>query len=97
MNVRSDMPEDVLDAVIARLDKAMGRVEGAARSMRNRVHTAEAAAIEARDADVDRANLAEALDQARGREAVLQDAAQIASDTLDVAIADLRDLMAEEG
>ncbi|MDF1769348.1 DUF4164 family protein [Maricaulis sp.] len=96
MNVRSDMPEDALEVVIARLDKAMGRVEDVARSMRNRVHKAEAAAIEARDADVDRANLAEALDQARGREAALQEAAQMASDTLDVAIADLRDLMAEE-
>jgi len=96
MNVRSDMPEDALEVVIARLDKAMGRVEDVARSMRNRVHKAEAAASEARDADVERANPPEAPEQAPGREAALQEAAQMASDTLDVAIADLRDLMAEE-
>lgn len=97
MNVRADMPEDALEAVVVRLDSAMSRVEGVARSMRERVRLAEAAAIEARDADVDRANLAEALDQARGREAVLQDAAQAASDALDTAITDLRDLLTEEG
>jgi Domain of unknown function (DUF4164) len=96
MNVRPDMPEDALEAVIARLDGAMTRVEGAARSMRTRVKRAELAAIEARDADVDRAHLAEALDQARGREAALQEAAQFASDTLDGAIAELRDLLLEE-
>ncbi|WP_304073497.1 DUF4164 family protein [Maricaulis maris] len=97
MNVRADMPEDALEAVVARLDTAMSRVEGVARSMRERVRRAEAAAIEARDADVDRANLADALDQARGREAVLQDAAQAASDALDTAITDLRDFLTEEG
>lgn len=96
MNVRADMPEDALEAVVARLDAAMSRVEGVAQTMRERVRRAESAAVEARDADVDRANLAEALDQARGREAVLQDAAQAASDTLDVAITDLRDLLTEE-
>ena len=96
MNVRPDMPEDALEAVIARLDGAMTRVEGAARSMRTRVKRAELAAIEARDSDVDRAHLAEALDQARGREAALQEAAQFASDTLDGAIAELRDLLLEE-
>ena len=96
MNVRPDMPEDALEAVIARLDGAMTRVEGAARSMRTRVKRAELAAIEARDADVDRAHLAEALDQARGRETALQEAAQFASDTLDGAMAELRDLLLEE-
>ena len=96
MNVRPDMPEDALEAVIARLDGAMTRVEGAARSMRTRVKRAELAAIEARDADVDRAHLAEALDQARGRETALQEAAQFASDRLDGAIAELRDLLLEE-
>jgi len=95
MNVPADMPDDALEVVIARLDAAMGRVEGVARAMRARVHRAEAAAIEARDADADRANLAEALDVARGREATLQDAAQFASDTLDGAILELRDLLAE--
>ena len=97
MNVRADMPEDALEAVVARLDTAMSRVEGVARSMRERVRRAETAAVEARDADVDRANLADALDQARGREAVLQDAAQAASDALDTAITDLRDFLTEEG
>jgi Domain of unknown function (DUF4164) len=96
MNVRPDMPEDALEAVIARLDGAMTRVEGAARAMRTRVKRAELAAIEARDADADRAHLAETLDQARGREAALQEAAQFASDTLDGAIAELRDLLLEE-
>ncbi|OLF71746.1 hypothetical protein AWH62_11445 [Maricaulis sp. W15] len=97
MNVRSDMPEDALEVVLSRLDNAMGRVEGVARTMRARVRKAEIAAVEARDADVDRANLAEALDEARGREAVLQDAAQSASDALDSAISDLRGLLTEEG
>ncbi len=98
MNVRSDMPEDALEVVVARLDRAMGRVESVARTMRARVRKAEAAAVEARDADVDRANLAEALDEARGREAALQEAAQAASDALDGAITDLRGLlMAGEG
>jgi Domain of unknown function (DUF4164) len=96
MNVRPDMPEDALEAVIARLDGAMTRVEGAARAMRTRVKRAELAAIEVRDADADRAHLAETLDQARGREAALQEAAQFASDTLDGAIAELRDLLLEE-
>ncbi|BDX00661.1 DUF4164 family protein [Maricaulis maris] len=96
MNVRPDMPEDALEAVIARLDGAMTRVEGAARSMRSRVKRAELAAIEARDADVDRAHLAEALDEARGREAALQEAAQFASDALDGAITELRDLLRGE-
>jgi Domain of unknown function (DUF4164) len=95
MNVRPDTPHDALEAVIARLDTAMGFVEDVARSMRTRVQRAEMAAMEARDADVDRANLAEALDGARGREAALQEAAQAASDALDTAIADLRDLMVE--
>ena len=97
MNVRSDMPDDALGAVVARLDRAMGRVEGVARAMSIRGRQAEAAAIEARDADVDRAKLAEALDEARGREAALQDAAQAASDALDTAIADLRGLLSETG
>ncbi|WP_291841573.1 DUF4164 family protein [Maricaulis sp.] len=96
--MRSDMPEDALEVVVARLDRAMGRVESVARTMRARVRKAEAAAVEARDADVDRANLAEALDEARGREAALQEAAQAASDALDGAITDLRGLlMAGEG
>ncbi len=97
MNVRPDMPEDAIEAMVARLDAAMSRVEGAGRAMRTRVERAERAAMEARDSDADRANLAEALDQARGREALLQEAAQTASDALDGAIEDLRKLMAEEG
>ena len=95
MNVRSDVPPDPLKTAVARLDGAMTRVESVARRMRQRVEQAESSAEEARNADVDRARLAEALDAARGREAALQEAAEAASDALDRAITDLRDMAGE--
>ena len=96
MNVRPDAQADPLVAAVARLDGAMGRVEQVARRMRQRVARAEAEAEQSRDADGDRARLAEELDIARGREAALQDAVQAASDALDGAIEELRDLAREE-
>jgi len=90
MNVRPDVPNDPLRDAVARLDGAMSRVERVAGRMRARVERAEAAADQARNADDDRARLAEELDLARGREAALHTAAQDASDALDRAIAELR-------
>lgn len=96
MNVRSELPPDPLQEAVARLDGAMTRVERVAGRMRARVERAETAADQARNADDDRARLAEALDEARGREAALHQAAQDASDALDRAIEELRILAAEE-
>jgi ABC-type transporter Mla subunit MlaD len=96
MNVRPDVPEDPLKDAVARLDGAMSRVERVAGRMRARVERAEAAVDLARNADDDRARLAEALDLARGREAALQDAAQNASEALDRAISELRRMAGEE-
>ena len=96
MNVRPDVPNDPLRDAVARLDGAMSRVERVAGRMRARVERAEAAADQARNADDDRARLAEALDLARGREAALHAAAQDASDALDRAIAELRLHVGEE-
>jgi ABC-type transporter Mla subunit MlaD len=96
MNVRSELPSDPLQEAVARLDGAMTRVERVAGRMRARVERAETAADQARNADDDRARLAEALDVSRGREAALHQAAQEASDALDRAIEELRTLAADE-
>jgi uncharacterized membrane protein YccC len=96
MNVRPEVPDSPIDAAVARLDGAMARVERVAGRMRARVERAEAEADQSRNADDDRARLAEALDVARGREAALQDAAQEASDALDRAIGELRAIAGEE-
>ena len=97
MNVRSELPSDPLKEAVARLDGAMTRVERVAGRMRARVERAETAADQARKTDDDRARLAEALDSARGREVALQEAAQAASDALDRAIGELRDMVGEDG
>ena len=96
MNVRSETPDDTLLAAIKRLDGAMSRVEGVTSHLRNRAETAEKIAAQALEADADRARLAEALDSARGKEAVMQVAAQEASDALGRAIEDLRLVVDEE-
>jgi len=96
MTVQSDTPDATLLAAIKRLDGAMSRVEGMTSQLRNRAEKAEKVASQAIEADVDRARLAEALDTARGKEAVLQVAAQDASDALDRAIDDLRVVVDEE-
>lgn len=96
MNVRPEAPADPLQSAVDRLDGAMSRVEQVARRMRARVAQAEAEVEQARNADDDRARLAEELDIARGREATLQEAAQTASDAMDRAIVDLRHLASEE-
>ncbi|WP_203293850.1 DUF4164 family protein [Maricaulis parjimensis] len=96
MNVRSDVTEDPLQAAISRLDGAMSRVEGLAGQLRARAERAELEAAQSRDADDDRSRLAAALDEAQGREAALQEAAQDASDALDRAIGDLRLMMEAE-
>lgn len=96
MNVRPEVPADPLKDAVARLDGAMSRVERVTGRMRARVEHAEAAVDQARNADDDRARLAEALDLARGREAALHEAAQDASEALDRAIAELRHMASEE-
>ena len=96
MNVRSETHDDTLRAAIKRLDGAMSRVEGVTSQLRNRAEAAEKIAAQALEVDVDRARLAEALDAARGKEAVMQVAAQEASDTLERAIEDLRLVVDEE-
>jgi hypothetical protein len=96
MNMRPDASEDPLIAAVQRLDGAMTRIEGVTARLRARADSAEMAAMEARDADADRARLAEALDESRDREACLQVAAQEASDALDRAIDDLRLVVDEE-
>lgn len=96
MSVRSDSSADPLAAAVRRLDVAMTRIEEVTARLRARAQNAEMATTEARDANADRALLAEALDGARGREAVLQMAAQEASDALDRAIEDLRLVVGEE-
>jgi len=96
MDVRPDETEDPLTVAVQRLDGAMTRIEGVTARLRARASEAEIAALAARDADVDRARLAEALDESRDRETCLQVAAQEASDALDRAIDDLRLVVDEE-
>jgi hypothetical protein len=96
MNVRAGAIDDPLLAAVERLDGAMSRIEGLTTRLRARAERAESDVDEARNSDVDRARLAEALDAARGRESDLQLAAQGASDALDQAIGELRDMMAQE-
>ena len=96
MSSPEDASQDPLAHAAARLDGAMARVERLAARLRARAEAAEAAAADARNADTDRALLAEALDAARSREAALSDAAQSASDALDRAIGDLREWAQEE-
>lgn len=96
MNVRTDASEDPVTLAAGRLNDAMSRIEGVTSRLRARAEAAEATASDARNADDDRARLAEALDVARSRESELQMAAQQASEALDRAIDDLRVMLDEE-
>lgn len=96
MNVRTDASEDPVKAAADRLNSAMARIEGVTTRLRARAEAAEATVGDARNADDDRARLAEALDASRSREAELQIVAQQASETLDRAIDDLRVMLDEE-
>lgn len=87
---------DTLVMALSRFDGAMTRVEGLASKLVDRVERAESAIGDSADADMDRARLAEALDHAKSREADLQMAAEEAAQALDLAIEDLRTMVAEE-
>ena len=90
MNVSSDAPVDPVVIAAKRLDGAMSRIEALTVQLRSRAEKAASSSEDARNFDDDRARLAQALDAARGREEVLQVAAQEASEALDRAIEDLR-------
>ena len=74
---------DPMAQAISRLDRALSQVE-------NRLQCLQATARDSGDADVDRARLAEELDQARASEAAMAEAAEEASKALGEAIAELR-------
>ncbi|WP_417467325.1 DUF4164 family protein [Maricaulis sp.] len=97
MTERPNSADDPLLAAVTRLNGALARIEGQTKKLRGRVERAESAAIGARDADDDRARLADALDTARAREQALQQVAQETSDALDRAIGELRLYMDEGG
>lgn len=81
---------DPLDAAISRFDSALERVEKMTARLRSKADAALNASEEMGAYDVDRARLADALDEARAREAALVEAAEEASMALDGAIRDLR-------
>jgi len=81
---------DPLDAALSRFDSALERVEKMTARLRSKADAALNASEEMGAYDVDRARLADALDEARAREAALVEAAEEASMALDGAIRDLR-------
>lgn len=82
--------DDPLDAALARFDTALERVEKMTSRLRSKADAAKSASEEMGAYDADRARLADALDEARAREAALVEAAEEASTALDGAIRDLR-------
>ena len=82
--------DDPLDAALTRFDSALERVEKMMARLRSKADAAINASEEMGAYDADRARLADALDEARAREAALVDAAEEASMALDGAIRDLR-------
>ena len=86
----SETGADPLDAAISRFDAALERVEKTVSRLRSRADAALSASEEMGAYDADRARLADALDEARAREAALVEAAEEASLALDGAIRDLR-------
>lgn len=86
----SETGDDPLNAAITRFDAALERVEKMTARLRSRADAAQNASAEMGAYDADRARLADALDEARAREAALVDAAEEASMALDGAIRDLR-------
>lgn len=82
--------DDPLDDALTRFDSALERVEKVMARLRSKADAALSASEEMGAYDADRARLADALDEARAREAALVDAAEEASMALDGAIRDLR-------
>lgn len=86
----SESESDPLDAALTRFDSALERVEKMTARLRSKADAALNATEEMGAYDADRARLADALDEARAREAALVEAAEEASMALDGAIRDLR-------
>jgi len=80
----SEESNDPVTEAAERLARALSRVEIAVGNLKDRVSAAG-------DSDSDRARLAEALDDAKSREAAIAAAANDASDALGIAIAELRE------
>ena len=87
---KSESEIDPLDAALTRFDSALERVEKMTARLRSKADAALNVTEEMGAYDADRARLADALDEARAREAALVEAAEEASMALDGAIRDLR-------
>ena len=96
MNTSSDTHDGSLLDAAHRLDGAMSRIESLTARLLAKSEKLETRLDDVGHSDDDRARLAEALDESRGREEALQAAAQDASDALDSAIEDLRLVISEE-
>jgi hypothetical protein len=81
-------PENAVDLAVRRLDRALLQLE---QRVAQRVATANAGAGQALEED--RAQLAAALDRARGRERELEEAGAAASQALAAAITQIKDAL----
>ncbi|MEP1144794.1 MAG: DUF4164 family protein [Henriciella sp.] len=87
----------VIDAAATRLDKALGRLEGAVGTLFDRSGDPSLLRQELTAMMEDRARLAEQLDESLAREKELQALADEASEALGAAIAEVRAALGREG
>lgn len=85
--------DDPLSAATARLERACSRLAARMNDLSEKARQGASDAQGVRDSDADRARLAEALDAAGAREAVLAEAAEDASVALRAAMAELKALL----
>ena len=88
--------EDPLARASDRLDQAVQSVSRRIQTLEAQLSDAQHTVVATRDSDEDRAKLAASLDEARAREAELNDAVQQATEALDDAMGDIRAVLGLE-